>query len=160
MIEIKKWRAFGMGLVALGALTAASVREAWAASSPATPPQAQTAALTNPRYVTAPPGYGEVHVIILGVTAPFFVFGIQKRFQEIPGVEKVTFILEEGLADVWIKPGAHVTDEDIAKAVRSASFSLGKIVWIRKPDEATVAHAAASSAGSAAGASLTPAARN
>jgi|BEDMetMinimDraft_2_1075160.scaffolds.fasta_scaffold05679_2 hypothetical protein len=136
----------GLAAIVLGGLLAAGSSLAGAAplSGPSGGP-AQTAALANPRYVTAPPGYGEVHVIILGVTAPFFVFGITKRFQEIPGVEKVTFILEEGLADVWIKPGAHVTDEDLKKAVRSASFSLGRIIWIKKPADTPMAKAAASS---------------
>ncbi len=80
-----------------------------------------------------PPGYGEVQVVVLGVTAPFFVFGIVKRFEEIPGVEHTSFNLKRGTADVLLKPGATVTDDDLRRAVRSASYSIGPIRWIAHP---------------------------
>lgn len=144
-INFQNRRAIVLGAVTAGGLLAAALSAGAHAASLAGTSSNGTSSLSaasHLRYVTAPPGYGEVHVIILGVTAPFFVFGIEQRFKEIPGVEKVTFILEEGLADVWIKPGAHVTDDDLRKAVRSASFSLGKIIWIRRPEETAVTHAA------------------
>ena len=80
-----------------------------------------------------PPGYGEVQVIVLGVTAPFFVFGIVKRFEQIPGVEHASFNLLHGIADIILKPGASVTDDDLRRAVRNASYSIGPIHWIIHP---------------------------
>lgn len=80
-----------------------------------------------------PPGYGEVQVTVLGVTAPFFTFGIVKRLEQIPGVEHASFNLKRGAADVLIKPGATVTDDALRKAVRSASYTIGTIHWITQP---------------------------
>ena len=89
---------------------------------------------------------GEVQVTVLGVTSPFFVFGIVKRLGQIPGVQHVSFNLLHGRADVQLKPGAVVTDDDLRKAVRNASYSFGGIHWIRRPgatDSTTAAGVAA-----------------
>lgn len=80
-----------------------------------------------------PPGYGEVKVVVLGVTAPFFTFGLVKRFQQIPGVEHTSFNLLRGTADILVKPGAAVSDEDLRRAVRNASYSIGSIQWVAHP---------------------------
>lgn len=80
-----------------------------------------------------PPGYGEVQVTVLGVTAPFTKFGILKRLGQVPGVEHVSFNMLHGIADVWIKPGAVITDEDLRHAVRNASYTAGAIKWLAKP---------------------------
>ncbi len=85
-----------------------------------------------------PPGYGEVQVVVLGVTAPFFTFGLVKRFEQIPGVEHASFNLKRGTADVIVKPGATVTDDDLRHAVRNASFSIGSIHWIAHPSAKAV----------------------
>ena len=112
---LAKW---GLGIGLAAALSAAE--PLWAADqAPAKP--------------ALPPGYGEVQVVVLGVTAPFFVFGIVKRFEEIPGVEHTSFNLKRGTADVLLKPGATVTDDDLRRAVRNASYSIGPIHWIAHP---------------------------
>lgn len=91
------------------------------------------AADQTPAKPALPPGYGEVQVTVLGVTAPFFVFGIVKRLEQIPGVEHASFNLKRGTADVVLKPGATVTDDDLRRAVRSASYTIGPIHWIAHP---------------------------
>ncbi len=92
-----------------------------------------TAADQVPVKPALPPGYGEVQVVVLGVTAPFFTFGLVKRFEQIPGVEHTSFNLKRGTADVIVKPGATVTDDDLRHAVRNASYSIGSIHWIAHP---------------------------
>lgn len=92
----------------------------WAADQPSTRP-------------ALPPGYGEVKVVVLGVTAPFFTFGLVKRFEQIPGVEHASFNLLRGTADVVLKPSANVSDDDLRRAVRNASYSIGSIQWIAHP---------------------------
>lgn len=112
---LAKW---GLGIGLAAALSAAE--PLWAADqAPAKP--------------ALPPGYGEVQVTVLGVTAPFFTFGIVKRFEQIPGVEHASFNLKHGTADLLLKPGATVTDEDLRRAVRNASYSIGPIHWIAHP---------------------------
>lgn len=71
----------------------------------------------------------EALVIVKGVATPFSVFGLIRRFNQMPGVESMTFDLSQGLADVKFKPGATVSDEDIRQAVRNASYTPGSIRW-------------------------------
>ena len=86
-----------------------------------------------------PPGYGEVQVTVLGVTAPFFVFGIVARLGQVPGVAHVSFNLLHGIADVTVKPGANITDDDLRHAVRNASYTAGPIKWLTRPSPVAAA---------------------
>jgi hypothetical protein len=71
----------------------------------------------------------EALIIVKGVATPFSVFGLIQRFNQMPGVESATFDLSQGLADVKFKPGATVSDEDIRRAIRNASYTPGSIRW-------------------------------
>ena len=99
--------------------------------------------LLTPHALAADPTAGvadrEVLVTVKGVATPFSVFGLIERFGQIPGVERVSFDLSQGLADVILKPGAQVTDEDFRRAVRSASYTPGDIS--RKPGPPVADHA-------------------
>ena len=97
---------------------------------------------------TSPAGApaGEVQVIVLGVTAPFFIFGIIKRFEQIPGVQHASFNLLHGRADILLKPGATVTDDELRQAVRNASYTIGGIHWIRRPGVVDAAEPSAAAA--------------
>lgn len=71
----------------------------------------------------------EVLVIVKGVATPFSVFGLIQRLKQIPEVKSVTFDLSQGLADVRFKPGAVVSDEELRRAIRNASYTPGRIRW-------------------------------
>lgn len=87
------------------------------------------------------PGHGEeIFAIVMGVTTPFGTFGLLKHLEGIPGVEKVTFSLRRGLADIIVKPGAFVSDEQIRQAILSASYSPGDII---RPDGSNAMHGTA-----------------
>ncbi len=72
---------------------------------------------------------GEVLVIVKGVATPFAVFGIVKGLSKMPGAAHVSFNLQRGLADIILKPGAHLSDEEIRRVVRTASYTPGDIRW-------------------------------
>ncbi len=76
----------------------------------------------------------EALVIVKGVAMPFSVYGIVSRLQQIPGVDHVSFDLSQGLADIRLKPGAAVTDEQIRQAIINASFTPGEIRWKPVPE--------------------------
>jgi copper chaperone CopZ len=82
---------------------------------------------------TPSPAGREVLVTVKGVTYPFATFGIVKRLEQMPGVEHVTFDLKDGLADVKLKPGAEVTDDQLRDAVKNASYTPGNIRWLPDP---------------------------
>ena len=74
------------------------------------------------------PAYGQkILVVVKGVATPFSQFGLVKHFQEIPGVAQVHFNLLRGVAEVTSKPGAQVTDHEIRRAIRGASYTPGSI---------------------------------
>ncbi len=84
----------------------------------------------TPRTVAAQPTPAkEALVIVKGVATPFSVFGLLKRLGQIPGVQKVTFDLSSGVADLRLRPDARVTDEDIRQAIFNASYTPGSIRW-------------------------------
>ena len=88
------------------------------------------AILAAPAIAAPPPAGSEALVTVKGIVAPFAVFGLVHNLQQIPGVERVTFNLAHGLADVTIRAGATVTEEQIRAAVHKASYTPGEIRWV------------------------------
>lgn len=74
----------------------------------------------------APPA-GEALVTVMGVVTPYATFGLLKHLDGIAGVATVTFDLATGVADVHLRPGATVTDDQFRAAIRSASYTPGDI---------------------------------
>jgi hypothetical protein len=72
---------------------------------------------------------GEVVMVVKGVVAPYATFGLLKHLGGIPGVAAVTFNLLHGTADIKLKPGASVTDQQLRDAVISAAYTPGDIHW-------------------------------
>ena len=72
-------------------------------------------------------GGQEILVVVKGVTNPFTQFGLLKHFQGIPGADDVHFNLLRGVADIKLKPGAQVSDDEIRRAIRDASYTPGDI---------------------------------
>lgn len=69
----------------------------------------------------------EAFVTVMGVVSPYATFGLLKHLSGIPGVASVTFDLAHGIADVHLRPGASVTDQQFRDAIRSASYTAGDI---------------------------------
>ena len=75
----------------------------------------------------------EVLLVVKGVATPFSEFGLIHHLSQIPGVRTVHFDLLHGLADVKLKPGATISDEDFRRAIRGASYTPGPIRWVDPP---------------------------
>lgn len=91
------------------------------ASNPQPPPSVATPDALAPA--------GEVLVVVKGVASPFATFGIVKGLSKMPGVAHVHFNMQRGLADIVLKPGARLSDEEIRRVVRTASYTPGEIRW-------------------------------
>lgn len=74
-------------------------------------------------------GGREALAIVKGVTAPFSLYGLTESLRQIPGVDRVVFDMEHGIADITFKPGASATEAQIRQAIGNASFTPGKISW-------------------------------
>ena len=80
-------------------------------------------------HAESPQGNGaeEIYVVVKGVTNPFTQFGLMKHFLQIPGVYDFHFNLLHGVADIKLKPGMQVSDDEIRRAIRGASYTPGDI---------------------------------
>lgn len=72
----------------------------------------------------------QIVVQVDGAGCPFCVFGIEKWFIKIDGVEDVAMDLETGKATLTLKPGAQVTEEMVEHAVKKAGFTPSAIQGI------------------------------
>ena len=81
--------------------------------------------------LAALPGAGwageRIVVDVAGVSCPFCAFGLEKKLQALPGVEKVSIKVNEGTAEIEVAEGHQVTKEQIQQAVKDAGFTPGEI---------------------------------
>lgn len=71
----------------------------------------------------AVPSQYRVHVN--GLSCPFCAYGIEKKFNQIPGVGKLQTDIAKGTVTVTMKDGAKLDKATAAKAVKDAGFALG-----------------------------------
>lgn len=72
-----------------------------------------------------------VVVEIEGLACPFCVYGLERQFNRLEGVERAEVDLGEGKAELKLKPGATVTEAAIREAVRKAGFKASEIRGIK-----------------------------
>ncbi len=81
--------------------------------------------------LAAVPGAGwaqeRIVVDVAGVSCPFCAFGLEKKLQALPGVEKVTIKVNEGVVEIEVAEGHQVTKEQIQQAVKDAGFTPGEV---------------------------------
>ncbi len=68
-------------------------------------------------------------IAVKGLACPFCVHGLKKQLRRLPGVKNVDVSLGRGQAVVTFAGGSKVTNQQIARAVRKAGFTPGKIEW-------------------------------
>lgn len=68
----------------------------------------------------------KVVVRVDGLACPFCDFGLSKLLKKLEGVENVELDLNEGIAELLLKPGATVSNEEIKRAVDLAGFTAPK----------------------------------
>lgn len=73
-----------------------------------------------------------VVVEIEGLACPFCVYGLERQFNRLQGVERAEVDLGEGKAELTLKPGATVTETAIREAVRKAGFKASEIRGIKE----------------------------
>lgn len=71
-------------------------------------------------------------VEIEGLACPFCVYGLERQFNRLEGVERAKVDLGQGKAELKLKPGATVTEAAIREAVRKAGFKASEIRGIKE----------------------------
>lgn len=96
-----------------------------AIASAAAPPVLRAAEAERPAART-------VIVQVEGLACPFCVYGLERQFGRLKGVERADVDLGEGKATLRLKPGAKVTEAQIREAVRKAGFKASEIKGIEE----------------------------
>lgn len=68
-------------------------------------------------------------IAVKGLACPFCVHGLKKQLRRLPGVKNIDVSLGRGQAVVTFDGASKVTNQQIARAVRKAGFTPGKIEW-------------------------------
>lgn len=66
---------------------------------------------------------------VKGLACPFCVHGLEKQLRRLPGVKNIDVSLGRGRAVITFDGASKVTNQQIARAVRKAGFTPGKIEW-------------------------------
>lgn len=58
-----------------------------------------------------------------GLACPFCVYGVEKKFKQIKGVEHFDADLKKGLVTVRVAEGVELTEEQVRQLFRDAGFT-------------------------------------
>lgn len=67
-------------------------------------------------------------VAVEGMSCPFCAFGVEKKLQQVEGVESITIDMKKGTASLKAKKGQSIGITQVQEAVKSSGFSPGKIM--------------------------------
>lgn len=70
----------------------------------------------------AAPASGQVVISVPGIPGPYCMYGLEKRFAEMPEVAGVQLLWEEEQIRVALKAGASVTRQAIEEAIEQAEY--------------------------------------
>lgn len=74
----------------------------------------------------------EVKIRVDGLSCPFCAYGLEKKLNEIQGVENININIEEGLVILQLDEGVIVSEEKIRSKIKDAGFTPKEIIF---PDE-------------------------
>lgn len=74
----------------------------------------------------------DIVVGVDGLACPFCAYGLEKKVKKLDGVEAVYVDIDEGIADIKLKEGATLSEENIKKAVADAGFTVREIKYPNK----------------------------
>lgn len=69
----------------------------------------------------------KITVEVSGLSCPFCAFGLEKKLKQIPGAERVTIKVNEGVAEIDVAEGKKMTQEQVEQAVKEAGFTPGSV---------------------------------
>lgn len=67
----------------------------------------------------------QYRVQVNGLSCPFCAYGIEKKFSQVNGVDKIATNIAKGTVSITMKEGATLDRATAAKAVKDAGFALG-----------------------------------
>lgn len=77
----------------------------------------------------------EVKVRVDGLSCPFCAYGLEKKFNDLNGVESINIDFEEGLVVLQVTDSENISEEEIRTKIEEAGFTPREIVFSRKNEK-------------------------
>ncbi len=80
----------------------------------------------------------EVKVRVDGLSCPFCAYGLEKKLNELDGVDSIFIDFEEGLVVMQVTDSENISEEEIRVKIEEAGFTPREIVFSgknEKPDK-------------------------
>ena len=77
----------------------------------------------------------EVKVRVDGLSCPFCAYGLEKKLNELDGVESINIDFEEGLVLMQVTDLENISEEEIRIKIEEAGFTPREIVFPRKNEK-------------------------
>jgi mercuric ion binding protein len=80
----------------------------------------------------------EVKIRVDGLSCPFCAYGLEKKLNELDGVDSIFIDFEEGLVVMQVTDLQKISEEEIITKIEEAGFTPGEIVFTdknEKPDK-------------------------
>ena len=74
----------------------------------------------------------EVKVRVDGLSCPFCAYGLEKKLNDLDGVDSIFIDFEEGLVLMQVKDLENISEEEIRTKIEEAGFTPREIVFPRK----------------------------
>ncbi len=77
----------------------------------------------------------EVKVRVDGLSCPFCAYGLEKKLNEVDGVDSIFIDFEEGLVVMQLTDSENISEEEIRTKIEEAGFTPREIVFSRKNEK-------------------------
>ncbi len=77
----------------------------------------------------------EVKVRVDGLSCPFCAYGLEKKLNDLDGVESINIDFEEGLVVLQVTDSENISEEEIRTNIEKAGFTPKEIVFSRKNEK-------------------------
>lgn len=65
----------------------------------------------------------KITIQVDGLSCPFCAYGLEKKLKSIDGVKKIEIKVNDGLAILYLKEGAEITESQLRETVKKAGFT-------------------------------------
>lgn len=74
----------------------------------------------------------EVKIRVDGLSCPFCAYGLEKKLNELDGVDSIFIDFEEGLVLMQVTDSENISEEEIRVKIQEAGFTPKEIVFSRE----------------------------
>ena len=77
----------------------------------------------------------ELKIRVDGLSCPFCAYGLEKKLNDIDGVENIYIDIDEGVVTLQVNEEDKISPEEIREKIKEAGFTPKEIVFSNKEDK-------------------------